>query len=110
MQKKFSDLQKEWYERIKQEGFVDIEYPSSRPKYEYIESAEKLISTQNYYSICADFLKDYNFSSELDREIWNLHSEGYSIRQTGSILKIGFNKVDYRLKKLKIILNIWRKM
>lgn len=108
---KYKDLQTEWYQKIKDDGFLDIEYPSAQLKLVSPNfTSEKILTTQRYYSICSDFLHKYHFNSDLDREIWQLHSEGFSLRQTAKILKIGHEKTRYRLNKLKIILDIWRKM
>lgn len=108
MSKHLKILQQEWYDKIKQDGFKDIEKPSGRlsntsPKHKITISA-----TLSYFDICQDFLNRYYFTSDLDLEIWQLHCEGFSRRQTARILKINPSKVRYRLDNLKMVLKYWR--
>jgi len=108
MSKCLKDLQKLWYDKIKANGFSDIEYPSGQLK-SFSASIHKMEEAKLYFAICNDFLNQYPFSSHLDQNIWQCHCEGWSIRQTAKILDIGKDKVTYRLSKLKLIMEYWRK-
>lgn len=109
MSKCLENLKKEWYARIKADGFSDIEYPSGHLK-KFNVSIHKMEEAKRYFTVATDFLNQYIFDSELDRNIWDCHAQGFSIRQTAQILKIGRNKVKYRLSKLKLIMEYWRKL
>jgi hypothetical protein len=109
MTKCLKTLQKEWYKKIEAQGFTDIEYPTGQVK-KFQASIHKIEHTQKYFSIAQDFLNNFTFNSELDKQIWALHCEGWSYRQTAKILNIGTNKTQYRMTKLKTIMEIWRKL
>lgn len=101
-------LQKEWYEKLKQEGFIDIEnsegnglrkYESKYFKAEY--SPQEYRSKEEYFYQTNKFLCEYDFQTETDKEIWLLHSDGISIRGIALIVKLHFEVVRDTLKRLK---------
>ena len=108
MSKPLKDLQQLWYDKIKANGFTDIEYPSGQLK-SFSASIHKMEEAKRYFAVCTDFLNSYLFDSDLDKNIWTCHCEGWSRRQIAEILDIGENKVKYRLNKLKLIMEFWRK-
>ncbi len=95
---KFKQLQKKWYAKLKDTGFNDIEY-----KGDYIESAvpkplrgkgtatvpDKFYQslTEEYYTLCSQFLNDFKFERPFDKRVWELHTEGFSIREIATSLK-----------------------
>jgi len=57
---------------------------------------------QKYYDNAQKFLLIHNFSTEIEREVWELHADGKSLREISS-------KLDKRVSKdgaLKIIRNL----
>jgi hypothetical protein len=106
----FLAIRKEWYAKLKQEGFNDLEYwdnTSVEPK-PYIkgqaplpQNMEEWTQKQEYYEQCATYLN--RMCAVLDsteREVWQLHSEGfatsYIIRQLG----LGSHKTYKIIKNL----------
>lgn len=88
-------LQKEWYKKLQDEGFVDIERfdkrgnPSDILKFNFNIKGRDLEAEEEYYSICRAYLHTFKFKNKKEYEIWRLHSEGFS-----------YNKICKTLKKL----------
>lgn len=82
----------EWYGKLKDSGFEDIE------KYEYstysmTDSLDKQKlhadvwqAKQEYYLLASRFLDETEFDNEREKIIWTYHSEGLSIRNIAKIL------------------------
>jgi hypothetical protein len=119
----FKKLQDEWYKKLKDEGFVDIEnsvtLADGKKGYENTgrsgpnlknKTSEQFNATLLYYQNCRSFLTHYDFNCELDKNIWSLYTEGLSYRKINEQLKnnnIKFNK-DYvrkTVKRLEKIMN-----
>lgn len=96
---KFKKLQKEWYGRLKDEGFQDAEtmredtmtlkswhslYFFSR----YGDSPEKIQMGKRYFDLASAFSHEYKFTSEIEKKVWSLFSEGTPCYQIYQILKI----------------------
>lgn len=83
--KDFKRLQDSWYGKLAEQGFEDIEHtniPSSACKRWSFKIASKYNpETEAYFRKACEFLNYYNFEKILDREIWILHAEGFSLRQ-----------------------------
>lgn len=87
--KHLSTIEREWYSKLKESGFTDIEnynHPN-RPltswhgfKWANILKDEKE-EIEAYYSKARALLHTYKFDSETHKIIWELHSEGLSKRQ-----------------------------
>lgn len=84
------NLQNEWYEKLKNDGFDDIEtrrgalkkfhskrFRSATDPY---SDPEYLKSKQNYYIRATQFITFFKFESDLEKEIWTLHADGKSFR------------------------------
>lgn len=90
-------LQKIWYEKLREEGFEDIEVESHgrnylknwHSRYFFIRYTPDQIEEQlTYMRMAAHFLWHYQgFQNDLEREIWRLHTDGYSRRKITDILK-----------------------
>ena len=101
-----------WYKKLKDEGFVDIEYSDGSmrlavPKMFKLASASysnspldepkatseaataqlKMSIIQDYYCMAHHFLNEYQFDTELERIMWEYHTEGMSPREIAKILK-----------------------
>lgn len=111
--------QKKWYELLAQSGFEDLEYFDSKmqPK-DWMKGTSKFVpineynsvdepslvyeSTYEYYHQAEQSSKEIQFESEIDRQVWELHSMGISLRNIGK--QLGFSH-----PKALRILNKYRK-
>lgn len=120
----FLKLQNMWYKKLKDSGFDDIEEYNEKlgsDAISFLKRSSKSLSykyneeTFSYYQTYRDFLSHGDFSSCLDRTIWEMYSEGMSIRR---ILVELEHHPKYRLKRstfwlltqirrLKIALYLW---
>jgi hypothetical protein len=84
--KKFQKLKEKWYKKLEKTGFEDIEqnegalkvwesFAFSNHRYNRHTFAEK----QEYFSLAGRFFHEHEFESDKVKEIWRLHSEGYSL-------------------------------
>jgi hypothetical protein len=96
-------LKAKWYKVLKDEGFKDIETNENylkdstidrvgRNTFSRLDSSDEENSVpaltakavwnakQDYYYYAEHFLNDYKFDSELEKNIWKLHSEGISVK------------------------------
>jgi hypothetical protein len=95
----FKKLQKEWAEKLKQEGFEDIEsdkgnlkqWASSVFKSQYSEVLFQ--AKEDYYRIANQLLHEYVFNSALERKIWMLHAQGMGHINIATQLKAEGEKV-----------------
>lgn len=85
-----------WYEKLKKDGFVDIEHdewslrsystefnqrnPNRNPT---VQIAAKL----DYYIMAEHFLNDYKFSSAKERAVWEYHTNGVQLNDIVKTLK-----------------------
>lgn len=88
-----AQLTAEWYQKLKDEGFSDIERPDGRLK-EWSTSHCLLYHSgltfeakQTYYQMAGKFLYDNKFVNEFEKHIWSMHSDGLSIRTIVKALK-----------------------
>lgn len=90
--KQFKDLQAKWYEKLAEEGFQEIENVRTGQlkqwSMHYVQCkrdkdfALNLIQeTNQYFHSAQTVLNDYQFKTERERRIWELHCEGLSTRQ-----------------------------
>lgn len=115
--KKFLKLQKQWYKKLAQSGFDDLEKVADngisslkqwgfgtssttnslrqRKEIKHVESEEEhteismifeedrqhFDSTLDYYRAVGFFLYQFKFKSDLDKEIWDLHSNGAELQE-----------------------------
>ncbi len=121
MRRKLSEyekLKKVWYKKLADSGFVDIESNSDRISSTHVSrfsglkkygefSNEWRASKEMYYRYATSFLNEYQFETELEKTIWEYHSNGMSSRQIALTLKnVGLFKygrmaIWRRLQKLK---------
>lgn len=102
--KNFKKLQDKWYSKLKKSGFTDLEDSKQRIKrdpvtYTFNSSAyiDKNVgydqiklhqeSKEEYFRQAGQFYHDYAFESDLDKLVWQYHSEGYTMGEVASILK-----------------------
>lgn len=97
----FDKLQAKWDAKLKKFGFHDIESRATG-RLENNTTSGGVIdkrrvtweSQAEYYALARYFLNDYDFKDNVERIIWEYHTEGISIRDITDIL----NKV--RKKKV----------
>lgn len=99
-----AELKKEWYEKLKKEGFEDIEVDEHRLKTwstgngsPYAESYKYkplgFAAKADYYSLATHFLNENEFKTRYEEIIWTYHTEGISVRDTCKLLKkAGFER------------------
>ena len=96
--KELKRLQKEWYKKLKDDGFEDIEYMDKNqdpqewlkgnskfsPMYDdqmaVIEAEVDHSCTEDYFRAAADLLFEGIFDTEEDRYVWEMHSNGATLR------------------------------
>lgn len=132
--KKFNDLKKKWYDKLSKKGFEDIEQDEVHLK-QYSgktslsadtqrtnESGQELeldplyylpwtkldeTSKYEYYSMCRQFLSTYKFKNKKERIVFELHTEGESIRIIADKVKSYRRKVHETLQRLvKVMRNV----
>lgn len=88
-----AELTAEWYKKLKDGGFDDIERPDGRLKawstsdcFVY-HSGLTFEAKQTYYQMAGKFLHHNKFLNEFEKHIWSMHSEGMSIRTIVKALK-----------------------
>lgn len=108
MTPKYKQLQEAWYSKLKESGFKDIEYADGSLK-SYVPTSftarDPLMQsvTEEYYRMCYHFLNEYKFESELEKVIWEYHSNGLSARNIYKILTAeGMPKWKSQWKKSSI--------
>lgn len=84
-----------WYQKLKEDGFKDIEDTSmeGRPllcwhnfKFKNIPNI-KIESSKIYYEKAKTLLMNHIFENETEKTIWSLHSEGLSKRQIEKVIQ-----------------------
>ena len=99
----FQQLKAEWYQKLKDSGFVDIESEEVLKKtpYTFPIMAElgvdrsyttrgnnvRFEAKQSYYRLAEHFLNSHNFESEKHRLIWEHHSKGVGYIESLRILR-----------------------
>ena len=101
------ELRKYWYDKLKKNGFKDIEtihgtikdWPAARLRRDY--TPERFKEKQTYYQIASQVTWEYCFESPLEKQIWELHSDGYSLRDISKKIRTDQNKMNKdKIKKI----------
>lgn len=112
--KEFNTLQKEWYSKLKDSGFEDIEQNELDLKlwsshfFKVRHNATLFSAKEEYYRMAGHFLYDYTFSNEHEKQIWALHSTGVSIR--GIVDQLKAKKIKTDTKKVNNIIKAFSKL
>ncbi len=91
----FKKLQKLWYDKLKKDGFEDIEWegegamPVDRfyPRAFDSMHSVQISAIEDYFSMARQFLLEHDFKDEREKVIWGHHSEGLSARSIEAELK-----------------------
>ena len=104
----FKKLQNEWYKRLDESGFNDIERSGKRRQdcfNEYGGILQKPLSiirhklnifTYHYYDIACYLSYNCTFLPKIDRKVLELHGNGYTIQRISNYLRDNF---EYPLNK-----------
>lgn len=90
-----------WYKKLKDEGFEDIERdPDTLKCYDsshFLETKTKRRRdrVEPYYKLADLFLSEHKFDTEIERVIWEYHSNGLSVRKITDTLKRVKVKTNY---------------
>lgn len=93
--KTFNKLQAFWYEKLRLEGFVDIEDVrlANRPlkswhstKYGDLPKVN-IEATTTYFSLARNLLDTFQFKHEVHRLIWEMYCNGVSGREIANKIK-----------------------
>jgi hypothetical protein len=124
--KKFKDLRNKWYAKLNKEGFEDIEinrtdgssfeYPALRnPGYKW-ETFEKKYNVHifNHFRACRNFLSHAQFASTFDKQVWQMYTEGVSIRKIAQHFcqngqQLSAFPIFRKIKELKIQMLLFNK-
>lgn len=102
--KQFKKLQNQWYKKLKASGFEDAEetIKVDGKEYQTLKSWSNFTFSKvtqpnweaksEYYTAASSFLHEHSFSSEQERHMWELHSEGVSYRDIVDKIKEKGNK------------------
>jgi hypothetical protein len=105
----FIKLQTLWYEKLKQSGFQDLEtsrgflkdWPSQRLRRDY--TPERFQEKLNYYRFASQLLWEFKFKTKLEKKIWELHTEGKSMREISFQVRTHKNKMNHN--KVRKVIN-----
>lgn len=129
MSKSFKELQKQWYKKLKETGFEDIE-DSSQPviplkewhklKFKKINLLDQN-SNEKYYKLVTDFVNKPSFENACKFivkhgnckfsycqivEIWELHCEGHTRRNIAKRFGRVKSRIDSVIGKLREWMNL----
>ncbi len=83
----FDELQAVWDKKLAESGFKDAEQRSDGNlkdwdslRFQRWYGPEEFRIKAEYYQAAGRFLHDYEFKSDIERQIWALHADGVSIR------------------------------
>lgn len=92
--KTYEQLRDQWYAKLKKKGFDDIEDTQGRLKKWSSDVFGKKALVQNggwqakaaYYQMAERFLNEYEFATELEKTIWEYHTNAVSVRDIAETL------------------------
>ena len=101
--KDFKKLQNEWYKKLKEGGFNDIEFGLNNTPFIEQHEFDRISIIENakndrreeYYSLASKYYWENMFKSELDKLIWYYHSEGVPAQK----IVLNLKKDGYSISK-----------
>lgn len=113
----FKRLKKEWDRKLAASGFDDIEKNDTENivTNEIIKTGENMYmhyvdfvenAGLDYYQFCHQILREFNFKRELDRVVFELYTEGRTVREISSDLEskglkpLKKSSIDELIKKI----------
>jgi hypothetical protein len=101
-----ASLQREWYRRLKDAGFEDIEYQSSNMlKGQSIQDSRRInpheiAAVEEYYRLASQFLHDHEWNDNTEKLIWALYAEGIPYRAIAKELHITLWRTQTTIRKI----------
>jgi hypothetical protein len=87
-----------WYAKLAKAGFADIEEPDGALKrwhsrdFNRPKRSKEQNESATYYQLASDVLNKFSFANAVERQVWELHCQGWGVRRIG--WTVGMNK-DY---------------
>lgn len=107
-QRQLIELTQQWYQKLKDEGFEDIEesfqYHSRYFIQAFTERRHTSDSRLSYHERAMSFLDLYEFESEQERDVWEMHTMGHSQREIVKRLSLSKGTVYRTILKLTNIM------
>lgn len=111
---KFEQLQADWYEKLKQSGFEDVEqneeYLKQYSSHNFQsgkngKSQEGILqnyeSKQEYFRRAGQFLYEHAFENDVAKMIWKFHSDGSPYRKIpGQLRPLGIHKSAGQVQRI----------
>lgn len=91
-----NELKKIWYKKLEESGFEDLEADETRMKKSLQTIFNRKSVTEQYggwqakaayYQMCDRFLLEHPFTTELEKAIWEYHTNAISFRDIAETLK-----------------------
>ncbi len=107
MEQDLKKLTAEWYKKLKDSGFKDVEVGfgpyTSKPLVVKVGHRDggPWEPKAEYYRLALHFLNEWSFKNRLEETIWAYHTEGLSVRN----IVITLNKVR---RKQIVRMTVWR--
>lgn len=95
--KEFKKLKAEWDKKLLESGFQDIEntdgtLKASTDPRTISNALKEKEEREIYYTIARRFLQTHTFANEIEKKIWEGHTEGIGIRKIAKLV----NFTDYK--------------
>lgn len=107
-------LQREWYARLRDDGFDDIEYGREDGALKVACRENRGLdalayeSTCEYFSRAEEFLYRFEWQDDEQRAVWRLHVEGASLREIAKARSKPLTWAFGCVNALKRALTLWR--
>lgn len=109
--KEFKLLKAKWDAKLAAKGFNDIESTRGNVSYLKVHECRKFHrrepqyydETQEYFLRATHLLQTHKFGSVRERKVWELHADGWTVREIETKLKFyrnGVHQVILKLRKL----------
>lgn len=101
-----------WERKLLKSGLVSVERPngtlinfdSHRLRNMNPDSAT-LEARQRYYELARQFFNDHYFDTAIEKEVWRLHSEGFTIKEiVKKVRRMSWSSVQRTTKRLAILM------
>lgn len=108
----YDALKAEWYQRLREAGFDDIELPDGRLKTRgSLRDLQRLKNfnpdgirtVSDYYSRADEFLETYPFDSPRDKTLWAHHCQGLSYDKIADKFGLSYSAVCRTIHRLRKI-------
>ncbi len=108
-------LRNKWYQKLKNQGFEDIEDVDSpremlkcwHSRYFLLRYSPAIISeTQEYYQMAQDFYDVFQFKDHTEKEIWLYHIDGHSAYEIARRIEKSHDVVNRIVRKLEGLMRL----